>query len=265
MPVNVHFRGIMLFCCKGGNLEKVLLPDGQEIPKEGEKVGDVMYHLDRVEARPHWQGIFVPATQTHYVFQNKQVVISNGTSTPLPCTAFGNVARLNDRVWMLDPGSATHPRHERSEVTIKGASAITTEYVHDRKFTFGAKEVHDRVKAEFPRSIDITIDGGTPIPVDDGDVYVYNFDEEKPSVGDLSDGEKTDWDVVVDDDFKWLYSLVTPRSGKTRIESTNRRLSAPECVSPGGTFSSSRNSVVVLTAKSAIFVSTCFPAVINED
>ena len=254
MP-NVHFRGTMLYCCANGLIDRILLPDALSAPPEGTGSGTGMRHLDDSRAILHYGGIHTPrhpSVGPYHPFRNKRITITGADDTAPSCDTLHMIPRLEREIWRVEPS------HKRSEVIVRGASGVVTNYIASRHFVYlGIDDIHDRVTFEFNTPVRIEVEGQPPIDlIGDGVAYVYNFDERLPNEGDLNEGDDTDEDIVVDHDFKWVYSLVKPRNGKSRKAATGGFLPAPVST----TSATTRKSMVT-----TIYISTCFPAVIDTD
>ncbi len=251
MPVTVHFRGSMLFCSKkDGTLDRILLPDCRITPPEGTGTVTGMEHLDGRRAILHYHGIHEPsAAIKHRDFRNENVTIRGGTTADKPVANLSILPVLPKHIFKLDLG------HPHSTVELFGNPTITTRYSagSSRIFSFLDQPlVHDQVLATFPDDVTIQIGNDTSFSVPNGDVYLYNFDVEHPTVTELTYGSTTDQEILVDDDFKWVYALVSPRAKKSRKKATGRFLPSPVSVA--------RDGDTLFT----IFVSTCFPAMIED-
>lgn len=250
----------MLFHCRDGRVEEVLLPNCLDHhPPEGRGHGTGMEHLDFTHAALHYSGIHTPIYGVHpyHPLRDAKVTIAEEGATEPPECSLAKLAHLDNARWRLD---ASHPR---SVVKLLGGT-VSTKYGPDtvpatsatrgsRHFTFDGGIVHDHVEIRYEAPVTIDIAGQRPLRLTDGDVYVYDFDLPNPNERQLSEGRPhNNPREIVDHDFKWLYALVYPRTGGNRREATDGHLAAP--------VSDNAGDFEVLT----IFVSTCFPAVIDE-
>jgi hypothetical protein len=249
----------MLFYCSSGDLTSIFLPDCRRYPPEGTGHSTGMEHLDGSNAYLHYQGIHTPVKglKPYHLFSNKRVRISGTHDDAVPpvavsLTDLARLPQLNGSDWNLD---APHPTHPRSTVTLEEVTGVSTSYdTRFRPFEFpnNPDPVHDHVTVEFNAPVTVEVFGVEKFTLsDEKDAYIYNFDDETPDVGQLNSRRDSDIKEIIDHDFKWVYSLIRPRDGRSRREFTGGRLEAPF-------------SVIDKPTMKSIFVSTCFPAVMND-
>lgn len=255
MAVTLNFRGILLFCQRGEEIAEVRAPICSGVPAEGYTGNPNHEHLDHSVARPHYAGVFYPddpTGQQHYHLDDRSRVTIGDPSAPKCRGNLHRLAPLDGYTWRRDDS------YPHAAISLHGPPRARTSYGGLRNFDFpGHAAVHDRVHVAFPDSVEVAISGSNPASfrVENGNLYVYNFDEFNPSEEQLNRPDEDDSNDIVDDDFKWLYSLVKPRDGRTRAEATGGILPAPVVVP---------RDPKLLWALGTISVSTCFSAVLDE-
>ena len=222
MPVKIDFRGVMLFNCDnaGGNLTNILIPDAQAVDEKWQKGGK---HPDDSEARVHYAGLVVqrprPLEIVHVPLRGAgatvRISIEGGTGpTEVELDGLPMLRPATFGIGMPDPNLAA------ATVTITGGGKVKQEpklpdIIESDKFLQSSVTHHGgRLEAD---KITITVKIGlesTELKLRDNDrAAIYNYEVRYPTIDDLElVGQCLDEDKdkrVQDDDFKWLYSLLS--------------------------------------------------------
>jgi hypothetical protein len=229
----VEFRGVMLYCTElvdgARRLSQVLLPDaeGTSPPFDPEIDGRIS-HLDGSLAVPHYAGILVvpktgsssiiPISGARVQFKTDDAgtpdvtaVIeqfaclgrASGPGDPLVVKPF-NVSADGPSQILVDAGSAL------STMIPLGLAGYTSEFLGKSDPALSLA-----LTITSPLSLVITRpDGTTTTPIaDDTRLYVFNYDQPFPDVEALHRVTPPSGGQLVDDDFKWIYALVKPKTG----------------------------------------------------
>jgi len=275
MPVRIHFRGVCLFVVDKGpprTIAHVVLPHAGPtvIPREG----TARKHLDGSEARPHYSGFAVfrgsdtaPAIRVEPL--RGAVHITGGTGA---CTAgnfkdFAGLDKINnngtndlvldlsekDRVACVidfQGGRIDGERPSRNPVTIKDPFG-TGHGIKDRNlFLTEVWTAHDD-------SATLVIeDTGEKFDIGKDDrAFIYSFDATNPGETDLQGDDDCLSGTRLDDiDFKWLYQLVRPTTGKLK----DRTDPTEGLLHPVGTCLRSDERIDLRANPRTPLVSTCF-------
>lgn len=232
MAVTVQFRGVVLFCTNDGEtstlLQDVRVPDCEDVvPPFGSKRGNDCFHLDGTLARPHYAGILVAMngkTLMRLPLRGSQVFIGDiDGATPDVTEAIGRVADISSLVGAaqqetleLDPDAVPS-----ATVTLgpsNGKAPAVSMLTSGLNFTLaGAEKLTLGLAFEYESSIQLTTRvNGIDVPVtipDAATVFVYNFDSPDPDAHQLEHQQPPTEPFMVDHDFKWIYTLLRPKSG----------------------------------------------------
>jgi hypothetical protein len=256
MSVTVVFRGVMLFHVQGEEFKQVLMPRcAGVVPPYGYTERGRTYHLDGSEARPHYPRMLIAsATETVDLvdLDNSEVAIGSGNlqywgvaSEFVNCAATGDVVGKGSSSLELDPDVTPAAR-----VVIHEADTALAKLPAEYKCKMGEQEPAHVLEFEYPSPLEIVVTRGasleTRFTIESGlTVYILNVDVPEPTVKDVTDETPTNLPVLIDHDFKWIYSLLKPVSGDDLMRWANGSLPAPVLnrgISPA-----------------TITVSTCFP------
>lgn len=265
MGVSIHFRGVMLYVCEvvGGTtqLASILLPEadspkGWVDPPQDEKR---WRHPDHSRAIRHYRSLmFGPADDLTKrkivpITATSKIKIGSGTSHPELKGLERKFAPLNGLVGndaVIDFSS----KMIGTTVEIVGAKQLSIGFATTQEFILaGTDYTALELQADFAEaSLDILTDQGTQTVTEDDKVAIFNFDLPNPTWKKLDGIRKLDpHEPLVDNDFRWLYSMLVPVGGSTWPNA--RTLPAPELKGADD----SLKGTSILTVK----VSTCFPGV----
>ena len=273
MAVTVHFRGVMLFRMGSGgasdSLIEALVPDCEgATPPCGTSDKYGVHHLDGTIAREHFSRMLIePADSTikrSYIdLRGATVEIGDMSGGNIPLnrhiTGFADAAAIvppdgSGDLLELDPNARA-----ATMIVVRtqpGDAPVVSHAVAGHQFKLDKQApLSLALQMEFTAGLAITVRG--PIETvalhvaDNTHVFIYNYDKPEPTVSELTTESWPNVPFVIDHDFKWLYSLLRPKSLKPLDEWACGYLPAPIWQR-----SSSPEGVGVR----CVSVSTCFPA-----
>jgi hypothetical protein len=299
MPIQIEFRGVMLFHPSDDTVPEVLIPHaGRGATPNGSGSGG--QHADGTDARRHFAGILVlratGAVEHHEPdpgedrarlgvvtvaesaadgcrkgsFAN-MVGLGRVVNTPVPDEQLELVA--NDDSMAFWRRAAAVVRLNSGTIRATGPSDFFWRFDRDYNPGHGYARERFALGATWTSRTDaVTLDVDdrvgrtrTVLQLTAGDrAYVYNVDASRPDESQLEKTE-TCTGAVVDHDFKWLYQLLTPRRAGLSFDGwrRGRPLAAPitSCErAPAATDQTPKAATQAPVLNFAPEVSTCFPA-----
>ena len=217
MEIRIRFRGIMLFVTEGAAIREVALPATETGQEKKPK------HLDGSGKRRHHRGLIHKSAgsgkEQPYPLKAKSITWSQGTYRA-PSTALTNLADLRrpkaspfgDLRYTPKTGTT------RLDLTFPCPPVrVSAEFLGEVRFSYyrDGPVFAQGLELGFDKEFDLRPTGQEkPISMKDGDcLYVYNADKGGPSVDDLNKLAEPGLDFMEDDDFKWLYDILTPYNG----------------------------------------------------
>ena len=265
MPGTIEFRGLSLFVLNEDNtLARVLIPRSTE--KDTPRDGSPGKHADDTTAKGHHLGILIISDKNSIhkriepLKPGAKLTVTEAGGTSCAVDRFADVVSLSqvcnsgsaDDLELLPGGE--HSARVAASVEIKGGTLrgakgsaiewdLTDDYnpdhtFHKRKLTLNAQWTATRDVTLDVAGAGMGNDGSYPLP-DKWRAYIYNVDKEKPVPKELDRDESCDHaqaHTLVDGDFKWLFQLLKPKSGKTLkqwLKGSTPRLPAPTGECPG--------------------------------
>ena len=261
MTVNVQLFGSLLYCVSVVDgkklLQQVLVPDAEfGSPRDGKcNLQGQPCHFDHSIATKHYarMALYKPNVDLPY-----RVISIAYSEVKIGSGALLNASKIVQNVAALGTvKKGEHLTADESEasarIVLHAPGVITTTYSETGKFKFGKDEVHnvvnvayhDAVRVEIKRAVGRTL----VVNVPRGHVIaLYNFDRAIATLRELLSVVPPERDYV-DDDFKWLYTLVAPPKGKKFAAW------AGDAPLPAPVF----KMKVKVQVNLAVSVSTCFP------
>lgn len=239
MSVAVTFCGIMLYITKKDGartaLDYVLIPECENAVPPFSEPGR---HLDGSPAFPHYAGIVVEYADSsirHWSIGGALVRLSDtadaaNVRAPDFTAASGTVASLHDAPSMGSQANLQLNAHRGSAARIDfGLQPVACGSRFLQVPGYDAywpsqraprtRNPHHYVLIDPAGALTITIarpGSDTPETVDLTNathVFIYNFDVKDPRPDQLLGHSMPNLPLIIDHDFKWLYALVSPKTG----------------------------------------------------
>lgn len=266
MPINIDFRGVMLFQCvkaDGGPLDRILLPNGDtdsSWPQEGK-------HPDGSNARTHFAGLVLERKGAldviHVPLKDTTVEIVVDGATDGPRVNLSGLPKLRPATY--GKGGGVNPRLATALITVRGGRlfgfpSLDPTKFKSKSFVNEPVDFHGaRLEAETSAKIVIQKHNHEPLTleINPGDeVAVYNYEDRYPSMDDLRHMGRCKYnDVTRDDDFVWLYSLLDAWNKNDYDHPAPMVICKTNPSPPPGK---------IIVDATTITVFTCFPAVWDD-
>lgn len=255
MEVKVVFRGIMLFEVRKGQVVRAYLP-ATDRPAPGQY--ECGKHFDGSTAIEHFPGLlhYSKNLGRNYPLHQNRVAFelpSPPTTELLTGSSIDKIADLAQpkyspcgELGMCGTSSVSFVDMKFPVAPRKVETPTEVDVGVEFRLYPGSPALAHRLELTFDCSLKVGINDGTPaFELQNGDeLFIYNADKLSPDRDYLITSREITDELIVDHDFKWLYSLTKPKNGSFEDWASDG-LPCPKWRRSGG--------------PRTVSVSTCFP------